>query len=158
VRKRFGTRCAMKSPIQTKLVFTKRPLSLLPVNSMKTRDRVDLSKRHYALGFAACFIFLTTVLLPVVQSQLSGQDPWRRTSRGWEYAHAVQSNAMDNSPPSILYSSAVGWPDSETSNERVRRWHRLVLPIAVSSFMVTFGGWLLISVPNLAILRQRNSQ
>ena len=79
-------------------------------------------------------------------AQVEEHSEWRRTVRGWEYAHAIQaSSTAVFIPPSS---------DTPLAFESIHKWHRMALPIAVSCFIVTFGCWLLIAVPNRGIVRR----
>ncbi len=112
---------------------------------MKIRARVDLSKRWRPIILAAYLILLGGFAMKQLAAQVDEHSEWRRTVRGWEYAHAVQASStpifVPNGSPS---PSAIG---------TAYQLHRMVLPIAVSSFIITFSCWLLIGIPNRAIVR-----
>ena len=113
---------------------------------MKIRARVDLSKRWRFVFLAAYLALLGSFAMEQLSAQLTETNQWRRTVRGWEYAHSIQAN----STPTFTSSSS----DEPSAISSIRQWHRIVLPIAISSFIVTFGCWLLIGIPNRGIVRR----
>ena len=112
---------------------------------MKIRARVDVSKQWRFLFLAAYLAFLGGLSIEQLAAQVGDQSEWRRTVRGWEFAHAIQAS----SAPSFLPSDSHEY----SAISSIRQWHRIVLPIAVGSFIVTFGCWLLIGIPNRGIVR-----
>ena len=110
---------------------------------MKIRARVDLSKRWRFIFLAAYVAFLAGLSMEQLAAQVGDQSEWRRTARGWEYAHSIQSSAA----PSFVPFN----PHAPSAISSIHQWHRIVLPIAVGSFIVTFGCWLLIGIPNRGI-------
>ena len=114
--------------------------------TMKIKVRVDLSKRWRVFLFAGYLSLLSGLAVEQLVAQVGDQNEWRRTVRGWEYAHAIQANASPSFHPiPVSEPSKTSW---------VRQVHRIVLPIAVSSFIVTFGCWLLVEVSNRGIVRR----
>lgn len=79
-------------------------------------------------------------------AQVDKHSEWRRTVRGWEYAHAIQASST---PVFVPLSSP-----SPSAFGTAYQLHRMLLPIAVSSFIVTFSCWLLIGIPNRGIVRR----
>jgi len=79
-------------------------------------------------------------------AQVETPDNWRKTVRGWEYAHAIQASSR----PVFVAPD----PVEPSALSDLRQWHRIALPIALSSFLGTFGCWLLISVSNRAIVKR----
>jgi hypothetical protein len=116
---------------------------------MRIRARVDLSKRWHALLFSSYLALVGGVAMGQLIAQVDKAerpDEWRKTVRGWEYAHAIQSSS------SPVFVTHVSVQPSALSD--LHQWHRIALPIAVSSFLGTFGCWLLIGVPNRAIVKR----
>ncbi len=113
---------------------------------MKIRARVDVSKRWRFIFLAAYLAFLGGLSMEQLAAQVGDQSDWRRTVRGWEFAHAIQAS----SAPSFLPT----YSHEPSAINSIRQWHRIVLPIAVGSFIVTFGSWLLIGIPNRGIVRR----
>jgi hypothetical protein len=116
---------------------------------MRIRARVDLSKRWHALLFSTYIALLGGIAMGQLIAQVDkadSPDEWRKTVRGWEYAHAIQSSSTP-----IFVSPASVQPSALSD---LRQWHRIALPIALSSFLGTFGCWLLIGVPNRAIVKR----
>ena len=116
-------------------------------NAMKIRARVTLSGKWRSIALSIYLAILCGLMLSPLFAQFDDQGTCRRTSRGWEYAHAVQAS-FDSSriTPSQNAESSLG--------STMGRCHSYALPIAVSSFFVTFGCWLLIGVPNRGIIRR----
>lgn len=114
--------------------------------AMKTRVRVDISKRWQYLFLALCIAIFGGLAIEQLIAQVDGQNAWRRTVRGWEYAHSVQASS------SPTFRSTV--PSEPSALSSTRQWHRIILPIAVGSFLVTFSCWLLVGVPNRGIIRR----
>jgi hypothetical protein len=100
------------------------------------------------IGFGLYTAVLAVLIAAPLSAQLDGQDGWRRTSRGWEHAHAVQQNSRTTMMPDRFDNS------SASEDSAFVKAHRIALPIAIGSFFVTFGCWLLIGVPNRAIIRR----
>jgi len=113
---------------------------------MRIKVRVDLTKRWHALLFSAYVAILGGLAIEQLIAQVERPDDWRKTVRGWEYAHAIQANSTP------VFVSPVTAEPSALSD--LRQWHRIALPIAISSFLGTFGCWLLIGVPNRAIVKR----
>lgn len=116
---------------------------------MRIKARVDLSKRWYSLLFSSYVAVLGGLAMGQLIAQvekLDKPDDWRKTVRGWEYAHAIQSS----STPIFVAPN----PTEPSALSDLRQWHRIALPIALSSFLGTFGCWLLIGVPNRAIVNR----
>ncbi len=113
-------------------------------NPMIIRARVDVSKRWRLIFLTTYVVFLGGLSMEQLAGQVGGQSEWRRTVRGWEYAHAIQAS----SAPSFVPAN----PHEPSAISSIRQWHRIVLPIAVGSFIVTFGCWLLIGIPNRGIV------
>ena len=112
---------------------------------MKIKARVDLSKRWRSVLLAAYMTLLVGFAMKQLAAQFDEHNEWRRTVRGWEYAHAIQASSSPVFvPPSSPAPSVFG---------TAYQLHRIVLPIAVSSFIVTFSCWLLIGIPNRGIVR-----
>ena len=94
-----------------------------------------------------------------VHGESASEDGWRRTSRGWEYAHAVQivpESLRAKKNNSLGLAKA---PSSRTPTRSVRKspwfvWQSYALPLATGTFFVSFGWWLLVDVPNNAIVRR----
>ena len=112
---------------------------------MKIKARVDVSKRWRFIFLAAYLAFLGGLSMEQLVAQVGDQSEWRRTVRGWEYAHAIQAS----SAPSFVPSH----PNDPSAIRSIRQWHRIILPIAIGSFIVTFGCWLLIETPNRGMVR-----
>ncbi len=113
---------------------------------MNNQARVELSKRWRVILVVAYLSLLSGLAKEQLVAQVGEQNDWRRTARGWEYAHAIQANNSPSfQPTSIAEPSAIS---------SVRQGHRIVLPIAVSSFILTFGCWLLLGIPNRGIVRR----
>lgn len=113
---------------------------------MKTKVRVDLSKRWRYFFLAFFLAFVGGFVLKQLAAQMEGQDNWRRTVQGWEFAHSVQRSS------SLAFQSSI--PCEPTALSSARHWHRIALPLAVSSFMASFGCWVLLAVPNRGIVRR----
>ena len=113
---------------------------------MKIRARVEVSKRWRFIFLAVYIAFLSGLSMEQLDAQVGDQSEWRRTVRGWEFAHAIQASTA----PSFVPSN----PLEPSAISSIRQWHRIVLPIAVGSFIVTFGCWLLIGIPNRGIIRR----
>ena len=113
---------------------------------MKIRARVDFSKRWRSIILASYLTLLVGYAMNPLAAQMEEQCQWRRTIRGWEYAHAIQASSK---PVFVPLSS-----DAPTATGSIHQWHRMVLPIAVSSFIATFSCWLLLGVPNRGIVRR----
>ena len=113
---------------------------------MKTKVRVDLSKRWRYFFLALYLAVLSGIVVEQLAAQMDGQDNWRRTVRGWEFAHSVQRSS------SHAFRSSI--PCAPTALSSVRQWHRIALPLAVSSFMASFGCWVLLAIPNRGIVRR----
>ena len=113
---------------------------------MKTKVRVDLSKRWRYFFLAFCLAVLGGFVIKQLAAQMDEQDNWRRTVRGWEFAHSVQRSS------SPAFQSSI--PSEPSTLSSVRHWHRIALPLAVSSFMASFGCWVLLAVPNRGIVRR----
>ena len=114
--------------------------------AMKTRVRVDISKHWQYLFMSLCVAILGGFAIEQLTAQVDGQNAWRRTARGWEYAHSVQASS------SPTFRSTV--PSDPSALSSARQWHRIILPIALGSFLVTFSCWLLVGVPNRGIIRR----
>ena len=114
--------------------------------TMKIKVRVDLSKRWRVFLFAAYMTLLSGLAVEQLVAQVDDQNAWRRTVRGWEYAHAIPPSPSPN-----FHSTTDAGPCKISS---VHQGHRIVLPIAVSSFIVTFGCWLLVGVSNRGIVKR----
>lgn len=126
--------------LQYNIVFSCHP------DPMKIRARVDLSKRWQFIFLAAYLALLSGFAMEQLAAQIVEPSQWRRTVRGWEYAHSIQASSTPSFTPTSSYE-----PSAISS---IRQWHRIVLPIAISSFIVTFGCWLLIGIPNRGIVRR----
>lgn len=116
---------------------------------MRISARVDFSKQWHALLFSSYIALLGGVAIGQWIAQIDRAerpDEWRKTVRGWEYAHAIQSCSTPN------FVAPVSSQPSALSD--LRQWHRIALPIALSSFLGTFGTWLLIGVSNSAIVKR----
>jgi hypothetical protein len=116
---------------------------------MRIQARVDLSKKWHALLFSSYFAILGGFAMGHLIAQvekIDKPDEWRKTVRGWEYAHAIQANSTP------VFESSIRPEPSALSD--LRQWHRIALPIALSTFLGTFGCWLLIGIPNRAIVRR----
>ncbi len=113
---------------------------------MKIKARVDVSKRWRFIFLAAYLAFLGGLSMEQLVAQVGDQSQWRRTFRGWEYAHAIQAS----SAPSFVSSN----PHAPTAISSIRQWHRIILPIAIGSFIVSFGCWVLIEIPNRGMIRR----
>lgn len=113
---------------------------------MNIKARVDLSIRWRFLLATACTSILAGLATKQLVAQEQEQNDWRRTAKGWEYAHAIQANHSPTFQP-----TSISEPPAISS---VRQWHRIVLPIAASSFILTFGSWLLQGIPNRGIVRR----
>jgi hypothetical protein len=115
---------------------------------MKIKARVDLSKRWRSILLASYLTLLGGFAMQQLSAQVQVDEPnaWRRTVRGWEYAHAIQASS---SPVFVSPSSP-----SPSAFGTAYQLHRLLLPIAVSSFIVCFSCWLLIGIPNRGIVRR----
>ena len=113
---------------------------------MRIRARVDLSKRWRFVFLAAYLALLGSFAMEQLSAQLMEPNQWRRTVRGWEYAHSIQADSTPIFTPTRF--------DEPSVISSIRQWHRIVLPIAISSFIVTFGCWLLIGIPNRGIVRR----
>ncbi len=113
---------------------------------MQTKVRVDLSKRSHFLFFALCLAVLCGVVMQQLAAQVEEENAWRRTVRGWEYAHWVQNNSSPTFIPTM--------PGEPSALSSIRYWHRIALPVAVSSFLITFGCWVLLEIPNRGIVRR----
>jgi hypothetical protein len=93
------------------------------------------------------------------QGEPGSEDGWRRTTRGWEYAHAVQivpeSLRTKNSNSLVsAKSSSAGTPTRSARKSPWFVWQSYALPLAAGAFFVSFSWWLLIDVPNHAIVRR----
>lgn len=113
---------------------------------MKIRLRVDLSKRWRFIFLAAYLALLGSFAMEQLAAQLTETNQWRRTVQGWEFAHSIQA---DTKPTFAPIRS-----DEPSALSSIRQWHRIVLPIAICSFIVSFGCWLLIGIPNRGIVRR----
>lgn len=113
---------------------------------MNIKARVDLSIRWRFFLVAACTSLFAGLATKQLIAQESEQNDWRRTVRGWEYAHAIQANHSPSFQP-----TSISEPPAISS---LHQWHRIVLPIAASSFILTFGCWLLLGIPNRGIVRR----
>ena len=114
--------------------------------NMRIRARVDLSKRWRFIFLAAYLGLLGSFAMEQLVAQLTEPNQWRRTVRGWEYAHSIQADSKPTFAPTRF--------EEPSAISSIRQYHRIVLPIAISSFIVTFGCWLLIGIPNRGIVRR----
>ena len=60
---------------------------------MKIKTRVDLSRSWRFLLFATYLSVLGGLIAKQIVAQEAEEGTWRRTSRGWEYAHSVPMKA-----------------------------------------------------------------
>ncbi|MEQ1828413.1 MAG: hypothetical protein ABL921_20800 [Pirellula sp.] len=113
-------------------------------------NRIVENRRSNAVIFIVATLALF-VLKPLL-GQLVESTDWRRTAQGWEYAHAIQASASAN----FMDRAAVphNQVDGTTGLAIVGKWNRIVLPIAVCMFFLTFCWWLLIGVQNRGIVRR----
>jgi len=116
----------------------------------------------------AWFFFVSVIpfalVVPLyVQGESPSEDGWRRTTRGWEYAHAVQivpPSMRGDEAKSTVFSkdsssvSSRGILGSSTSKSPWFGWHVYALPLAAGTFFVSFGWWLLVDIPNRGIVRR----
>jgi hypothetical protein len=103
---------------------------------MKIKARIDLSKTWSHIGIAFCLSILLCIVLKPIAAQIEEASQWRRTSIGWEQAHAIQASSRGH------------------TSTTMETWHSYALPIASSTFFLTLGMWLLMDVPNHAIVRR----
>ena len=113
---------------------------------MKTKVRVDLSKRWRPLFLALYLAILGGFVIKELSAQVDEHDSWRRTVQGWELAHSVPRSS------SPAFQSSISCRPSALSS--VSYWHRIALPLAVGSFLASFGSWVLLAVPNRGIVRR----
>jgi len=118
---------------------------------MKMRAQVDLKNRWQCLVVSAYMAILCGIIFSPVFAQFDIDTNWRRTNRGWEYAHAVQPANMHTGVVSARF-------EGSRTYRTMGKLHGIVLPIAVCSFLITFSCWSLIGVQNEAMARlQRQS-
>jgi len=116
----------------------------------------------------AWFFFVAVILFVLVvpfdiQGESPSEDGWRRTTRGWEYAHAVQivpPSMRGDEAKSTVFSkdslsvSSRGILGFSSSKSPCFGWHVYALPLAAGTFFVSFGWWLLVDIPNRGIVRR----
>jgi hypothetical protein len=88
---------------------------------------------------------VSSAMMQMLLGQMDDGGSWRRTSRGWEHAHAVQRTENTIAPQRF----------SIPTTQVVARWHGIALPVASGIFMLTFGSWLLLVVENRGIVCRR---
>ena len=113
---------------------------------MNIKARVELSNRWRVILVAACTSLLAGLATKQLVAQVGEQNDWRRTARGWEYAHAIQVNHSPSFQPTSI--------SEPPATSLLCQCHRIVLPIAASSFILTLGCWLLLGIPNRGIVRR----
>jgi hypothetical protein len=147
---RFGTKTALEVMTNSKHTFCDWIFSQPFVirTSMNTRLKAAPSPLQTSIGFGLYTAVLFGLMIAPLSGQFDAQDGWRRTSRGWEHAHAVQQNSKTTMVPDHFDGS------STIEESAFVKAHRIALPIAIGSFFVSFGCWLLIGVPNRAIIRR----
>ena len=126
---------------------------LIPIGSNQNRTLARL----LALPFA--FALLTSHL--VAQGEPGSEDGWRRTTRGWEYAHAVPIVSENLRSPKNTSPVSTQATSARTRARSAKKslwfvWQSYALPVAAGTFFVSFSWWLLIDVPNKAIVRRLN--
>ena len=95
------------------------------------------------------------------QGEPGSEDGWRRTTRGWEYAHAVPIVPENLRSPKNTSPVSTRAPSARTPARSAKKslwfvWQSYALPLAAGTFFVSFSWWLLIDVPNKAIVRRLN--
>ncbi len=122
-----------------------RSYSIDITNTMKIETRVALSKTCRVLLFATFMAITSSFDVHQLVAQAS-DDGWRRTNRGWEYAHSIPFNTK-----SKVFMAA---SHIQVANNTNTQWHRVVLPVAIFSFIVSFSYWSLVEVKNRGIIRR----
>jgi hypothetical protein len=117
--------------------------------------------RTLAWLLAAPLAFAILTAHSFAQSEPRSEDGWRRTTRGWEYAHAVPivpENLRSPKKTSIVstHATSVSTPTRSARKSLWFVWQSYALPLAAGTFFVSFSWWLLIDVPNKAIVRRLN--
>lgn len=129
----------------------------------KTGNRIRTVMLALGFGISILAVSLDAQLANSINvgNQQISEEGWRRTTRGWEYAHAVQIV-----PPSMRAKAATGQAAKGQGGVKNRsrelpqqsrypwaRWHVYALPLAAGTFFISFGWWLLVDIPNRAIVR-----
>ncbi len=112
----------------------------------KIRTRVDLARAWRSLAVAACLAVLCGLVGKQLVAQQNDEWTWRRTNRGWEYAHSIPMATQPSTPT----ATQRGRPETSLA---VQQYH-IALPLALFSFIVSFSYWSLREVPNRGILRR----
>jgi hypothetical protein len=132
----------------------KSNLSILtPMGSNQNRTLAWLLAGHLALAILIAQSF--------AQSEPRSEDGWRRTTRGWEYAHAVPivPESLRSPKKTSVVSTQAPSVRKPRGSAKKSPWfvgQSYALPLAAGTFLVSFSWWLLIDVPNKAIVRRLN--
>ena len=128
---------------------------------VKIKVRVDLSgaRKYVGLVFYVAVlggIFLAPLVAETENVETENSDGLRRTSRGWEHAHAVQINPSKrgSSAAKVIRTPTNGLQGRAGARNAWTVWHSYALPLAAGSFFVSFGWWLLVDIPNRGIVRR----
>ena len=76
-------------------------------------------------------------------------DAWRRTSQGWELAHALPESTSHGQQDLSFGAYLPQFPPLSTW----QKLHRCLVPLSIAMFMATMCPWLVQSLPNRALLR-----
>ena len=130
---------------------------LTPIGSNPNIGSIPNRTLAWLLAGPLAFAILTTQSF--AQDEPRSEDGWRRTTRGWEYAHAVpivpeNLRSPKNTSPVSTQASSVRTPARSVKKSVWFVWQSYALPVAAGTFLVSFSWWLLIDVPNKAIVRR----
>jgi hypothetical protein len=119
---------------------------------MGTYTNAIFSFAGRAISFSVGALIAVGILIECASGQAVEPGQWRRTAQGWECAHAIQMSPQKNQM--TFGKAGLERKSNSATWQAIRSGHRIALPLAVGSFFVTFGCWLLIGVRNRGIVRE----